>query len=259
MTGPQQSPSPVGQTIPIMVPAKALRIAGITPFTSIDFPGRLSAVVFVQGCPCRCTYCQNPWMQPREIDPQFEAGDWSQVERLLQKRRGLLDGIVFSGGEPTIDPALPAAIAEVKAAGFQVGLHTSGVYPEKVARLLGQLDWVGLDVKAPPLEEDLFERITGMKRGAELFRRTFSVLKESGIEVEYRTTAHPDYLDEAALERLAQWLASNGVERWVLQIYRRPQGLLTSLYRSVPDSWPSAAFIERQKKRFKAFLLRRAT
>ena len=76
-------------------PAEELRVAAVTPFTTIDFPGKLSAVVFVQGCPWRCGYCQNVWMQPRELAEGHET--WQRVTALLSKRRGLLDGVVFSG------------------------------------------------------------------------------------------------------------------------------------------------------------------
>jgi pyruvate-formate lyase-activating enzyme len=82
-----------------------LRIAGLTPLTSIDFPGRLAAVVFLQGCPWRCGYCHNAGLQPA-VTPG--AMHWREVEAFLERRRGLLDGLVFSGGEPTLHRALPA-------------------------------------------------------------------------------------------------------------------------------------------------------
>ena len=105
------------------MPAAALRVAAITPFTTIDFPGRLSAVVFVQGCPWRCVYCHNDWMQSRAHAPE---SSWDEVMKLLSRRKGLLDGVVFSGGEPTVDHALPEAMRTVKSMGFEVGLHTGG-------------------------------------------------------------------------------------------------------------------------------------
>lgn len=77
------------------VPAALLRVAGITPFTTIDFPGKLSAVAFLQGCPWRCVYCQNPWMQPAEFSPELEHDSWERLESLLMRRKGLLDGVVF--------------------------------------------------------------------------------------------------------------------------------------------------------------------
>ena len=111
------------------VPASALRIAGLTPFTTIDFPGKLSAVAFVQGCPWQCVYCQNAWMQSRAFDPTLEHSSWEALEALLKRRQGLLDAVVFSGGEPCLDPALPAAIEAARALGFEAVSYTHLTLP----------------------------------------------------------------------------------------------------------------------------------
>src|SRR5690554_3724262 len=85
-----------------------LPVAGLTPMTTLDYPGHLACVVFLQGCPLRCGYCHNPGMlEPRRAAP----GEWAEVEAFLTRRRGLLEGIVFSGGEPTLHADLPAAAA----------------------------------------------------------------------------------------------------------------------------------------------------
>ena len=105
---------------------EGLRVGAITSFTTIDFPGKLAAVAFIQGCPWDCTYCQNPWLRPFKFDPQYEHESWESLIALLSRRKGLLDGVVFSGGEPLSDPALPAAIKAVKSQGFLVAVHTSG-------------------------------------------------------------------------------------------------------------------------------------
>ena len=106
--------------------ADELKIAAITPYTSIDYPGCFSAVAFIQGCPWRCRYCHNPHMQPREFPPQYLHSSWGELVTLLEHRKGLLDAVVFSGGEPTLDPALRDAMQRVKEMGFKIGLHTSG-------------------------------------------------------------------------------------------------------------------------------------
>lgn len=251
-------PSSVLSTAELQIPAEELKIAGITPFTSIDYPGYLSAVIFVQGCPCRCCYCQNAWMQPRTVELPTSRNTWADVVALLEKRKGLLDAVVFSGGEPTMDPALPHAIAWVKEQGYKIGLHTSGTYPRRVKELLPMLDWVGLDVKAPPQDPIHYEDVTNLKKSAELFKETFDILSSADIPVEYRTTAHPDYLDEEALEDIASYLLEHGVDSWVLQIYRRPLSGIVNLFPTVMDSWPSQAFVQRQNERFKHFMIRRA-
>ena len=125
----------------------ALRLGGMTPLTTIDFPGRLAAVLYCQGCPWRCGYCHNPELLDATA---ARALPWAQALAFLESRRGLLDGVVFSGGEPTLQAGLGAALNAVRSLGLQTALHTGGMYPERLAALLPQLDWVGLDIKAPP-------------------------------------------------------------------------------------------------------------
>lgn len=240
------------------VSAEKLRIAGITPFTTIDFPGKLSAVAFVQGCPWRCVYCQNPWMQSRQFDETLEHADWSGLEKLLSRRQGLLDGVVFSGGEPCTDPALPAAVRKVKAMGFQVGLHTGGAYPRRLLEIIDALDWVGLDVKAPPERPDLWEKIVRVRGAERNWAESLSILQASGVSYECRTTAHPDLLTEADLMGLADSLEDRGVDTWALQIYRRPPGLLLAALPTVGDDYPSSGLRERFRKQFKSFIFRAA-
>ncbi len=235
-----------------------LRVAGITPFTTIDFPGKLSAVVFIQGCPWRCLYCHNPWMQPRDFNPELAHSSWEELMTLLKRRRALLDGVVFSGGEPCMDPALPAAVKAVKDMGFAVGLHTGGAYPRRLEEILPLLDWVGLDVKAPPEDEEIFSRIVGKPRAVESFRRSFELLKAGGVPFECRTTAHPDYLPDEALMRLARWLEAEKIETFALQIYRKPNGGMANLLPPVGSDYPGEEALAALKGAVPRFIERRS-
>lgn len=198
--------------------AVRLRIGGLTPLTSIDFPGRLAAVLFCQGCPWRCAYCHNPDLLEADVPG---AVPWTQVRAFLERRRGLLDGVVFSGGEPTLQAALADALAEVRALGFETALHTGGMYPERFAALLPQLDWVGLDVKGPWRRIDA---ITRSRRGAERVQASLNQLLASGVAYECRTTWHPGLFPVDELHALAGDLAALGVRYWALQECRTPAG-----------------------------------
>ncbi|HEX7972614.1 MAG TPA: anaerobic ribonucleoside-triphosphate reductase activating protein, partial [Thiobacillus sp.] len=132
-----------------------LRVGGLTPLSTTDWPGQLAAVVFCQGCPWRCGYCHNPDLIPARGANEIP---WDDVLAFLHRRQGLLDGVVFSGGEPTLQAALPDAMREVRALGFRIGLHTGGAYPQRLAAVLPLVDWVGFDVKAPFAD---YARITG--------------------------------------------------------------------------------------------------
>lgn len=193
------------------MPDAALAVGGLVPFTTIDFPGRLAAVVFCQGCPWRCTYCHNPHLLPRGEG----AMSWPSVLRWLESRRGLLDGVVFSGGEPLLQRSLAAALAEVRALGFATALHTGGAYPERLAGVLPLLDWVGFDVKAPFAE---YAPIVGCDGGGEA-RTALEMLLASGVAHEIRCTVPPQLAD-SDVKRLVAELADLGVAHLVQQTCR---------------------------------------
>jgi len=156
----------------------------------------------------------------------------------LGTRVNLLDGVVFSGGEPTVQAALMDAIADVRKLGFRVGLHTGGPNPARLAGILPLVDWVGFDVKAPFAE---YERITRVPDSGDRALASLRALIASGVPYEVRTTVHPDLLGDEDLERLSIELAEEGVARWAVQAYR-PDGAREGLadarfYESgVPDS-----------------------
>jgi pyruvate formate lyase activating enzyme len=187
-----------------------LNIAGMVPFSTIDFPGRLSAVLFCQGCSWNCHYCHNPHLRPLTGSKKMS---WNEIVHFLESRRGLLEGVVFSGGEPLLQPGLPRAVALIKGQGFSVGLHTAGVFPERLAEVISQLEWVGFDVKGP--WED-YSLITSVAAGAQVID-SLRILVNSKVEYEVRTTVDGIYLNAASLLRLAKYLASMGVKRYVLQ------------------------------------------
>lgn len=193
-----------------------LRVAGLTPLTTIDFPGRLAAVVFLQGCPWRCSYCHNPELIPPAAPTAYR---WDAVLRFLDARRGLLDGVVFSGGEPTLQSALGGAIDTVRTLGFEIGLHTAGMYPERVAALLPRLDWIGLDVKARDAHH---ASITGVQGAGPRVRATLAHVVSSGVAHECRTTWHPSLFPAEDLLALGTELAEMGVLHWTVQAARLP-------------------------------------
>jgi pyruvate formate lyase activating enzyme len=179
-------------------------LGGFTPLSSCDWPGELVATVFCQGCPLACRYCHNP-----DLLAVGRGGGpaWPEVLSFLEARRGLLDGVVFSGGEPTMQAGLPAAVAASRALGFRVGLHTAGPYPHRLAHLLSQVDWVGFDVKAP---FDDYEAITGVPGSGARARESLAALVDSGVAFDIRTTVHPTLLSEDDLARLDADLAALG-------------------------------------------------
>ncbi|MCE8439444.1 anaerobic ribonucleoside-triphosphate reductase activating protein [Rhodovulum sulfidophilum] len=181
-----------------------LAISGLVRHSSVDWPGELVATVFCQGCPWACRYCHNTEL--------LAAGPgrigWDTVLAFLDRRRGLLDGLVISGGEPLLQRGLPEALAELRAMGFRTGLHTGGAYPARFARVLPLLDWIGFDVKAP---FDAYDRITGAPGSGAKARESLGLLRDSGVDADLRCTVHPALLSPADLARMDDDLAALGL------------------------------------------------
>ena len=237
--------------------ASGIRIAAVTPFTTIDYPGLLSAVAFVQGCPWRCPYCQNAWMQPREPAPGTEAVSWEAFCALLKKRAGLLDAVVFSGGEPCLDPALRAAMTYVRSLGMKVGLHTSGAYPRRLSAVIDLVNWIGLDVKGPPENAAVFDCAAGRVGAHQAFLESFDIVRRSGVSYEARTTAHPDLLTPEDILSIAHFLAARECKTYALQIYRNAPGVETQLS-AVGADYPGAELEKTLGELFPTFTLRRS-
>lgn len=233
-------------------PPEALKVGGLTPFTSIDYPGQLAAVVFVQGCPWRCAYCHNPHLQPRDAVHAAPVRGWREVRDWLERRAGLIDAVVFSGGEPTIDAGLGAAMADVRALGLSVGLHTAGIYPRRLAEVLCAVDWVGFDVKAPLSQPQTLDRVVGLKTSTPAVRESLLAVMASGVSFECRTTAHEQWLDDEALLQIARELTSLGVARYALQIARAADAL-----GAAAPGYPAPATIAEMSRLFPSFVARR--
>ncbi|MBK9234751.1 MAG: anaerobic ribonucleoside-triphosphate reductase activating protein [Rhodoferax sp.] len=231
-------------------PAKSLKVGGVTPFSATDYPGKLAAVVFVQGCPWRCGYCHNPHLQTRT---GADALTWEQVLARLRRRVGLLDAVVFSGGEPTIDAALAQAMREVRSLGFGVGLHTAGTYPRRLAEVLPLVDWVGMDIKAGFEAYDAVTRITDSARHA---LASAELVLASGVAHEFRTTVHPQLHTEADIFALAQSLSNMGVRHYAVQQFRAVGCTEVTLARAATTGLVGPELLERVVGLFETFSYR---
>lgn len=188
-----------------------LNIGGVTPFTTIDYPGEIAAVLFCRGCPWRCGYCHNEHLR----EPAAEGNvHWEEILSFLRSRAGLLDAVVFSGGEPTLQPGLAEAVREVKALGFKVGLHTAGAFPERLAMILPQLDWVGMDLKAP-FEE--YEAVTAVPGSGEAARESADLVRRSGVAHRFRTTLDPYLREDGRIDRIRAMVEEEWGSEFVVQ------------------------------------------
>ena len=190
---------------------------GFQGLSLLDYPGKVASVLFVRGCNFRCPFCYNPEL----VRPSQAGGSPSTEEILgyLRKRKRWVDGVVLTGGEPTLHPSLPEFLREVKGEGLSVKLDTNGSNPEMLRRLLGEglVDYVAMDVKAP-LREDAYSRVAGVPAPLGAIRESLSLLLSSGIEYELRTTVVPTLLEERDLLEIAGEI--RGARRYYLQQFR---------------------------------------
>lgn len=158
-----------------------LRIGGVTPLSASDYPGKLAAVLYCQGCAWRCGYCHNPHLLEKKSSREIP---WADILVFLRRRQGLLDAVVFSGGEPTLQPGLGEAMREVKRLGYLVGLHTAGIVPRRLGEVLPLVDWVGMDLKA---SWENHSSVTGVAGSGMRAKRSMELLLTSGVACQFHT------------------------------------------------------------------------
>ena len=178
-----------------------MKIGGLIKFTLIDFPGRPAAVVFTQGCNFRCRYCHNPELVYPHLFTEPMAME--DVYAFLKRRQGTLEGVVVSGGEPTLQEGLPKFMADLKAMGYATKIDTNGTRPEVLRNLIENkwLDFIAMDLKAP-LEK--YSLITGVDFNPAVLQESIDLIRQSGLGYEFRTTFDKDVLTEADIAAISQ-------------------------------------------------------
>lgn len=194
-----------------------MNFRGLTKFTLADYPAKIACVAYVGGCNFRCPYCHNPGLACAP-DSYPEISDEMLLD-FLASRKGKLDGVVISGGEPTLRPALPNFAANVKRMGFLLKLDTNGSFPKTIEALWesGHLDSLGVDFKAPTAKFMEVARPLSRFACAADVSTTLSFAVKAGIPLDCRTTVHRDLLSEDDLRLMRAELDALGVGEWFLQ------------------------------------------
>ena len=192
---------------------RAIQIGGLVSFTTIDYPGKLAAVLFLVGCPIRCAYCSNPHLMEvgdGEYDPE-KVFEW------LQTRVGKLEAVVFSGGEALMQgDATIDYMRRVRELGFAIGVHTNGFYPENLARASDVIDWAGIDYKATKTN---YEKLTGVNIAYDHLLKSLDVWAKTGKPAEVRVTCDPRYVSPDDLLEIARDVSSRGYKNFAVQKY----------------------------------------
>ena len=192
---------------------KSVQIGGLVSFTTIDYPGKLAAVLFLVGCPLRCAYCSNPHL----LTPHDGEYDPERVFEWLKSRVGKLEAVVFSGGEALMqgDVAIEY-IRRVRNLGFKIGLHTNGFYPETLRRVSDIIDWIGLDFKAT---REKYPDLTGQHIAYNNMIKSLDTWRATGKDFEVRITCDPRFITKINLIEIADILHERNVANIAIQKY----------------------------------------
>lgn len=189
-----------------------MKIGGLQKLTLLDFPGRCACTVFTVGCNMRCPFCHNAPLVTGESPALI---DESEVLSLLQKRKGVLDGVCFTGGEPLLQPDLPELIRRIRGMGFAVKLDTNGTLPDRLLSLLeeGLLDYVAMDIKNAP---DRYAETVGVPGfDVKNIEQSIRILQNGKTPFEFRTTVVRELHEPKDFQKIADWIA--GDEPYFLQ------------------------------------------
>lgn len=190
-----------------------MRIAGLQKLTLLDYPGKTACIIFTRGCQFRCPFCHNAELAE---DTSGDHVTEAEVFAHLNKRKGVLDGVVITGGEPCLQKDLASFIRRVKELGYAVKLDTNGAMPRVLSSLLeeGLPDYVAMDIKNSPR---LYAQTAGCPVDLAVLQESIALLERSGVEHEFRTTVVKGLHDGESLREAAELIA--GTKRYFLQGY----------------------------------------
>lgn len=208
-----------------------MRIGGLQKLTLLDYPGLVACTVFLPGCNLRCPFCHNASLVlPDRMGPAGLTEE--ELLEFLQNRRGKLDGVCVTGGEPTLHPELPELLARIKDLGFRVKLDTNGSRPQALSQLLrdGLPDYVAMDIKNSPRR---YRETCGGVEVLEQVRQSAELIMDSGIDYEFRTTAVSPLHTPADMEAIGIWL--RGAKAYYIQKFVDSGDLLSSGLSALTD------------------------
>ncbi|MFH1451219.1 MAG: anaerobic ribonucleoside-triphosphate reductase activating protein [bacterium] len=218
-----------------------MKIGGLQKLTLIDYPGKIACTIFTVGCNFRCPFCYNPELVlPAKIKNHPLIAE-KEIFAFLKERQGLLEGVCITGGEPTINADLPQLISKIKRLGYFVKLDTNGSNPQMLEALIDKkmIDYVAMDIKAPiitgkrpgksgkkinsRIETLAYSKAVGKKVDLMKIKRSINVIRDSGIDYEFRTTVVPGLHRKEDILLLARMLAP--AKRFYLQAFKADKNL----------------------------------
>jgi pyruvate formate lyase activating enzyme len=202
---------------------------GLEKFSLVEWPGKITAIIFTGGCNFRCPFCHNPEIVTElEKTPEYP---WEEIEKFLDQKVGWVDAIMITGGEPTIQPDLPAILKLIKEKGFLTGIATNGSNPEMLKNIIEKklVDRVCMDVKSS-LEK--YPEACGSKANVEKIKESIELIKNSPIEYEFKLTLVPGLVNKEDISKIGELV--KGAKKITLQQFRPLKSLDKSYESKVP-------------------------
>ncbi len=189
-----------------------MQIGGIQKTSLLDYPEKISTIIFTKGCNFRCGYCHNPELFSQSSSQVISSPDFF---KFLKCRQGKIDAVVITGGEPSLQKDLFEFILKIKNLGFLVKLDTNGSFPEVLRKVLPNIDYVAMDIKAP-LEK--YSKITGTDINISKIKESIDLIMNSGVEYEFRTTVVKSQLSPEDILNISKTI--KGAKKYYLQKFR---------------------------------------
>jgi pyruvate formate lyase activating enzyme len=210
-----------------------MKIGGLEKLSLLDYPNNIAAIIFTQGCNFRCGFCYNPmlvWPTDKKNKKGLSLINEKDLFLFLRSRLNRLDGVVISGGEPTIHSDLPSFIKKIKDLGLLIKLDTNGTNPEMLDYLWQKklIDYVAMDLKAP---WNKYEKVVACKINCSFIKKSVKLLIEKKIPHEFRTTLIPKFHKEEDIIKMGEMI--KGADAWFLQKFVPSNNLLNSKFSKI--------------------------
>lgn len=196
-------------------------IGGFQKTSLLDYPDQVSSIFWTVGCNFNCPFCYNKNL----VEDKVEKIPEGEILSFLKKRKGLLDGVVISGGEPLLQEDLVDFAGKIKKLGYLVKIDTNGTFPDKIKELIDkkQVDYIAMDIKAPKKK---YNTLTGIKTDISKIEKSIEIIKNNSTDYEFKTTFIPQLLQKEDIVEIAKWL--EGAKRFYLQQFKNNPPLISS-------------------------------